>query len=131
MSCNSCGISSSSKIQFITHRFFQVSGLASDVDEFNDVVENYKSGTICGIKHVLADGNVSQRSSLVACTDVEMLEFNLKCTHEAFYDILKTHPIRYVHSTHYLLPTLGAQKYLPICGAIEYIKTGNRLGFIQ
>jgi len=82
----------------------QLSGFAADISTINRIVENYGPGCICGIKHLLFDGNIGQRSMLVARSEVEMLEFTVACTHDEFYNLLKAQPAAYVPTLLLLVP---------------------------
>jgi len=69
-----------------------VSGIVHELDEEGDIVGKYYPGSICGVKLLMTNGNVVHTFSLHASTDVEMLEFNIACSHDMFHDILRKDP---------------------------------------
>lgn len=65
------------------------------MNEVEEIIEHYMPGAICGVKQLLASGNIAHTTSLVASTDCEMLEFNLDgVSQEAFFNALAETPRR-------------------------------------
>jgi hypothetical protein len=84
----------------LTQSRLQVSGIVHELDGEGDIVSKYYPGSICGIKLLMLNGNVVHTFSLHAGTDVEMLEFNIACSHDMFHDILQKDPERFVVPAH-------------------------------
>jgi hypothetical protein len=82
----------------------QISGLVHELNEVGDIVSKHYPGSICGMKHLMANGNVVHAFSLYASTKVEMLEFNIACSHDTFHNNLKKDPERSVVSANWSQP---------------------------
>jgi hypothetical protein len=71
-----------------------VTGVVHEVNDGVEIVDKYYPGAICGTKHLLDTGTALQSTSLMACTEVEMVEFNIGCSLNQFYQILRENPVR-------------------------------------
>lgn len=70
--------------------------MVHELNEVDEIVDKFYPGAICGVKQLFAAGNVAHTTSLLAGTNVEMLELSVTCSEDQFFQVLRKHPARFI-----------------------------------